>query len=72
MILGNKKYLFLTLFFFYTNLLVAEDKIVTTPLINIEKIKPSFEELDKETENVPLNQKLKEKKNTSVRRTRNR
>ena len=63
--LGNKNYFFLLLFFFYTNLLFAENKIVTTPLLNIEKIKPSFEELDEETENISTNQNLKEKKNTS-------
>ncbi len=63
--LGNKNYFFLLLIFFYTNLLFAENKIVTTPLLNIEKIKPSFEELDEETENISTNQNLKEKKNTS-------
>ena len=63
--LGNKNYFFLLLIFFYTNLLFAENKIVTTPLLNIENIKPSFEELDEETENISTNQNLKEKKNTS-------
>ena len=63
--LGNNNYFFLLLFFFYTNLLFADNKITTTPLLNIEKIKPSFEELDKETENISINQNLKEKKNTS-------
>ncbi len=63
--LGNKNYFFLLLIFFYTNLLFAENKIITTPLLNIEKIKPSFEELDEETENISTNQNLKEKKNTS-------
>ena len=43
----------------------AENKIVSTPLLNIEKIKPSFEELDEEIENISTNQNLKEKKNTS-------
>ena len=63
--LGNKNYIFLLLVFLYTNLLFAEDKIVTTPLLNIEKIKPSFEEFDEETESILTNQNLKEKKNTS-------
>ena len=36
---------------------------ITTPLINIEEIKPSFEELIDENENISLNQNLKEKKN---------
>ena len=63
--LGNNNYFFLLLFFLYTNLLFADNKIITTPLFNIEKIKPSFEEFDKETENISINQNLKEKKNTS-------
>ena len=63
--LGNKNYIFLLLVFLYTNLLFAENKIVTTPLLNIEKIKPSFEEFDEETESILTNQNLKEKKNTS-------
>ena len=63
--LGNNSYLFLLLFLLSTNLCVAENKIVTTPLLNVEKIKPSFEELDKESENTLPNQNLKEKKNTS-------
>ena len=63
--LGNHNYFFLLLFFLYTNLLLADNKIATTPLLNIEKIKPSFEELDKENENISINQNLKEKKNTS-------
>ena len=63
--LGNNHYFFLLLFLLSTNLCVAENKIVTTPLLNVEKIKPSFEELDKESENTLPNQNLKEKKNTS-------
>ena len=63
--LGNKNYIFLLLVFLYTNLLFAENKIVTTPLLNIEKIKPSFEEFDEETESISTNQNLKEKKNNS-------
>ena len=61
--LGNKIIFFL--FFFYLNFSYAEDKILSTPLLNIEKIKPSFEELDEENQNILLNQKLKEKKNSS-------
>ncbi len=63
--LGNNNYFFLLLFLLSTNLLVAENKIVTAPLLNVEKIKPSFEELDKEAENILPTQNLKEKKNTS-------
>ncbi len=61
--LGNKIIFFL--FFFNLNFSYADDKILSTPLLNIEKIKPSFEELDEENQNILLNQKLKEKKNSA-------
>ena len=49
--LGNRffYFLFLTLFFFSFS--HAEDKIISTPLINLEKIKPSFEESNEISEN---------------------
>ena len=59
--LGNKFFLFLILFFYYLSA-VAEEKITTTPLINVDQIKPSFEELLDENENITSNQDLKEKK----------
>ena len=62
--LGNKIIFFL--FFFNLNFSYADDKILSTPLLNIEKIKPSFEELDEENQNILLNQKLKEKKNSAI------
>ena len=58
---GNKIYLLFILLFFYSNLL-ANDKITSTPLINVEEIKPSFEELEEENENISYEQDLKEKK----------
>jgi hypothetical protein len=60
--LGNKLIIFLILFIFSSNLSLADDKITSTPLINLEKIKPSFEELNEENENLTTNQNLKEKK----------
>ena len=62
---GNKIYYSFIIFFIFLNFSYADDKIVTSPLINIEKIKPSFEELDDDNENFSLNENLKEKKNTS-------
>ena len=59
---GNKSYLILFLFFLNLNFLVAEDKITTSPLINIEKIKPSFEDLVDEKDNTPPSKIIKEKK----------
>ena len=60
--LGNKLIIFLILFIFSSNLSFADDKITSTPLINLEKIKPSFEEPNEENENSTTNQNLKEKK----------
>ena len=57
--LGNKALLILLFSF---NLLQAEQKITTTPLINIDKIKPSFESLDLKDEKNTSNKKLREKK----------
>jgi hypothetical protein len=39
---GNNHFLLILFLLFSTNLLVAENKIVTAPLLNVEKIKPSF------------------------------
>ena len=60
--LGNRIYQILILFFFFFNFSKADEKISSTPLINIEKIKPSFEELANDNENIPSGQNLKEKK----------
>ena len=60
--LGNKFFLIILFYIFFSNLLFSEDKISTTPLINIDQIKPSFEELD-ENENLSSYKSLKEKKN---------
>ena len=61
--LGNKIYQIIILFFFFFNSSNADEKIATTPLINIDEIKPSFEEIVDENEKIPLSQNLKEKKN---------
>ncbi len=63
--LGNKIILILLTCILHSNLLIAEDKIISTPLINLDEIKPSFEELDEENDRVSKQQNLKEKKNTS-------
>jgi len=60
--LGNRIYQIIILFFLTLNFSNADDKITTTPLINLEKIKPSFEELVNENENISLDQNLKKKK----------
>ena len=58
----GSKFLILTFFLLFTNYSYSEEKITTTPLINIDKIKPSFEELTEENENISSNRSLKEKK----------
>ena len=61
---GNKIYLILIILIFSSNFSYSEEKISTSPLLNVEEIKPSFEELDEQNENISSNKNLKEKKNT--------
>ena len=60
--LGNKLSSILFFFIFYSSFLNANEKITTTPLINVEKIKPSFEEINEESEKTTSYNNLKEKK----------
>jgi len=64
--LGNKINLILFIFLISINFSKGEDKISSSPLINIEKIKPSFEELDEDGEKNFANQNLKQKKKSSI------
>ena len=64
--LGNNIYLIIIIFFFSSNFSYAEEKISTSPLLNIEDIKPSFEELEEINENTSINKDLKEKKNFQI------
>ena len=61
--LGNRICEIIIVFFFFLNFSNAEEKIATTPLLNIENIKPSFEEFVDESESVSSDKRLKEKKN---------
>ena len=56
--LGNKIYLIFAFFCFYLENSIAEDKITSSPLINLEQIKPSFEEFVEEKDNVSPTQNL--------------
>jgi hypothetical protein len=62
--LGNNLYLTLILSFslIFFKFSMAEDKITSTPLINIEEIKPSFEDSDEQGEVDYSSQNLKERK----------
>ena len=62
--LGNKiLFIIITLNFLFSKILIAEQKIITSPLINVDKIKPSFENLDEKIDSVTSDKKLKEKRN---------
>ena len=72
MILGNKILTISFVIFFCFNLKsLAEDKIILTPLINLEKIKPSFEDIEENSdeklkEEISINQKSNEIKKKSL------
>ena len=59
---GNRIITIFFLYFVHLNFSYSDDKITTSPLINVEKIKPSFEEVVEEAENISKNLNLKEKK----------
>ncbi len=62
MIRGNKIFLIILFVLIFSNFLKAEQKITSTPLINIDEIKPSFESFEEKSESVNSKQDLKEKK----------
>ena len=64
--LGNNKNIFLILFFFSFNYSFSDDKITSIPLINLEKIKPSFEELNEDSEISTNNENIKEKNQSKI------
>ena len=55
-------FLVILLYLIFSNFLTAEQKINVSPLINIDKIKPSFEDLDEKNQLIDSNEALKEKK----------
>ena len=59
---GNKFFLMFFILIFHTGILKSEQKITTSPLIHIDEIKPSFENLDEKNENFSDQKKLKQKK----------
>jgi hypothetical protein len=60
MTLGNK--IFLIIFCIsLSNFSIADQKITTSPLINVDNIKPSFENLEDKNENISSTNKLKER-----------
>ena len=67
--LGNKIFIILFFFLIFSNSLLAEQKITTSNLINIDKIKPSFEDQNEINEIISSNDELKERKNNKSLRT---
>ena len=69
MIPGTIKFIFfLFLLNFFTSV-IAEEKITTVPLVNLENLEPSFEKEDAENDSILSNEKisLKEKKITEIK-----
>ena len=58
---GNKKLIFLILLIFsFSFSSFAEDKILSAPLINLNELKPSFEDvIDDSTTDLSKNEKIK-------------
>jgi len=62
--LGNKlRVIYFLLYAFLTNAVLAEEKILSTPLINLDQIQPSFEISDDENDSFTVNKSIREKKN---------
>ena len=65
--LGNNLIFFFAVSIILSIKVLAEDKIVTSPLINLEKIKPSFEESVEENESITnSSHKFKEKQDETI------
>ena len=61
--LGNYKFILSTFFFlFYFLTSFAEDEILSSPLINLNELKPSFEETDNSIDEEITNESIKNKK----------
>ena len=69
MIPGKISYIIFLFTLFLFNILYSENKIITTPLVNLENLKPSFEKEDSENKNVLKFEdvNLKEKKNKQIK-----
>ena len=59
--LGIKINYFLFAFFLFKSFLYGEEKITSSPLLNLNEIKPSFEESEEKNENITSYKTLKER-----------
>ena len=63
MIPGNNFSYLVSLFSFLISFsLLAENKIISTPLINLEELKPSFEETENDNNELSNDKQIKNKK----------
>lgn len=60
---NNLKIIYSFLVLFFSSIVLAEEKILSTPLINLNQIQPSFEVSDDENESFTTINPIKEKKN---------
>ena len=67
--LGNKFFYSIFFSFFFSCFLIAEDKIISSPLINLNEIEPSFEEVDNSTVYLIENNSIKDKKKNFLNNT---
>ena len=66
MILGNNfKYLITLILSLFLFSAFAENKITSSPLINLENLKPSFEETETDSDNILSNKQIKNKNKTN-------
>ena len=67
--LGNKIFTILFALIFFLHLKsFAEDKIIATPLINLEKIKPSFEDVEENVEDKLNEETMINKKRNKIKK----
>ena len=62
---NNIKTILVFLVFFFPSVLFAEEKITSTPLVNLDKIKPSFEETNEKNDKIIVKKKSKKKRKKS-------
>ena len=61
--LGNFKFIiFFLILSFYGLAVFAEEKVLSSPLINLNELKPSFEEVEESNDGLTSNELLKIKK----------
>ena len=67
---GKKdRILFFIFFIIFLNIstkIFSEEKISSSPLINMDQIKPSFEEVEDQEDNMSSNQNIKQKETISI------